>query len=336
MHTTRRGRHRRPATTGPGRAVLTVVLALAGGTLLNALPLLETAQGLEFGTKRDLLVALMEPVADLSHALRLDVPRRELDEALGHAPAAAPSPLPTAGPTPSSSPLPSPSARPSPSPSPSALRVPTASDPLRISVIGDSMAQAPGQSLVRMAADLRVASAELDFRFSSGLTRPDYFDWPGHLGRLLARARSPEALVVFFGANDAQGMETTDGVLSFGTSAWDRAYAGRVAAVMAQLTAAGARVYWVGQPIARSADYSLRMARLDGIYRAEAARHPGVRYVDSWSLFTDADGDYSAYLPTSSGTTRMRLDDGIHLSRAGGDRLARAVLETVRQDWGLP
>ena len=124
-------------------------------------------------------------------------------------------------------------------------------------------------------------------------------------------------------------METSHGVLDFGTAAWDAEYAARVAAVMRQVTAAGVRVYWVGQPVARSSSYSHRMAALDAIYRAQAARHAGVTYVDSWPLFTDSHGGYAAYLPTSSGLTLMRLPDGIHLTRAGGDRLARAVMALV-------
>lgn len=323
-----------PGTTTRGQAVVTVAAALLLATLLNAQAMLETAQGMAFGWKRDVAVAVMERVADVSAALRLDVPRRELDEALGHGePTTTPRPTPAPSPSPSATPGPTPTV--TPSPTATALRVPTKADPLRISVIGDSMAQAPGQSLIRFAKDTGVARAVLDFRFSSGLTRPDFFDWPGHLASLLAARRPPEAVVVFFGANDAQGMATSHGVLRFGTTAWDAEYASRVDAVMRQLTKAGVRVYWVGQPIARSSSYATRMARLDGIYEREAAKHPGVRYVDSWSLFTTPDGGYSAYLRTDDGLTLMRHPDGIHLTRAGGDRLARVILAEIGRDWRL-
>ncbi|HTL22408.1 MAG TPA: DUF459 domain-containing protein [Mycobacteriales bacterium] len=318
--------------TGTGRlkALGTVLVALVLGTLLNAQAMLLTAKGLPFGWRRSVAVAVMDPVAQLSRALRLDVPRRELDRALGHGPAPSPAPVPS--PTPTGTPAPGPPPSPTPSPTPS---VPTAQHPLRILTVGDSMAQAMGQSLITAAAATGVARAELDFRFSSGLSRPDFFDWPGHLAGVLAGRDRPDALVVVFGANDAQGMETSHGVLDFGTAAWDAEYAARVAAVMRQVTAAGVRVYWVGQPVARSSSYSHRMAALDAIYRAQAARHEGVTYVDSWPLFTDSHGAYAAYLPTSSGLTLMRLPDGIHLTRAGGDRLARAVMAEVRQDWRL-
>lgn len=322
-----------PGTATRGRTLLVITTALGLATLLNAQPLLDTAQGLPFGWKRDVAVAVMERVADASAALRLDVPRRELDQALGHeaAPAPEPQPTPTVAPTPGATPT----ATPTVTPSPTASRVPTSADPLRIRVAGDSMAQAPGQSLIRFAAANGRARAVLDFRFSSGLTRPDFFDWPGHLAEALTMKRPPEAYVVFFGANDAQGMRTSHGVLDFGTTAWDTEYARRVAAVMDQLTAGGARVFWVGQPIARSSSYAQRMKRLDGIYAREAAKHPGVRYVDSWSLFTTPDGRYSAYLRTDDGLTLMRLADGIHLTRAGGDRLARVILAEIGREWRL-
>lgn len=321
-----------PDTTTRGRAVVTVVLALTGATMLNAQAMLVTADGMPFGWRRTVATVLMEPVADLSHVLRLDVPRRELDRALGHEPS-TPAPAPSA--TPSAAPTPVPTARPSTTPTAPTLRTPTQAAPLRIRVVGDSMAQAPGQSLISLAAGLKVATAVLDFQFSSGLSRPDFYDWPGHLSSVLAARQPPEAVVVFFGANDAQGMETAPGVVRFGTAAWDAEYTSRVDAVMRQLTADGATVYWVGQPIARSAQYSQRLARLNAIYRTEAARHPGVTYVDSWSLFTAPDGGYSAYLPTSSGPQLMRNSDGIHLTRAGGDRLARSIMATIRRDWRL-
>jgi len=32
----------------------------------------------------------------------------------------------------------------------------------------------------------------------------------------------------------------------------------------------------------------------------------------------------------------MRAPDGIHLSRAGGDRMAQAALDVIEKDWGIP
>ena len=51
---------------------------------------------------------------------------------------------------------------------------------------------------------------EVDYKVSSGLARPDFFDWPAHLRRQLP-AVDPDIVVVTFGGNDAQGMALADG-----------------------------------------------------------------------------------------------------------------------------
>ena len=316
-----------PGTTTRGRAAGALLLALVLATVLDAGPLLKTAKGMPYGWRRDVAVAVMQPVERMARAGGLDAPHRALDRLLGRETAAPPSPVPQ--PVPTTAPSPTPAASPTPA------RVPSAADPLRIAVVGDSMAQATGQSLIRMAAATGVATARLDFRFSSGLTRPDFFDWPGHLLSLMSARRAPEAVVVVFGANDAQGMESGGSVLRFGTPAWDAAYLARVDGVMQLLTDHGAHVWWVGQPIARSSSYAARMKHLDGLYARAAQHHPGVTFVDTWPLFTTEDGRYADYLPTSSGLERMRIGDGIHLTRAGGDRLARVVLGLIGKDWRL-
>lgn len=200
------------------------------------------------------------------------------------------------------------------------------------------MSQVFGQSLVGFVGETDLITSELDYRISTGLTRPDYFNWPAHLAAELERL-DPEAVVIMFGANDAQGLETDDGqVFGVLTEGWIEEYQRRVAGTMDLLRDPdGERiVYWVGQPIMRSAGFSERMAGLNAIYREEADTRPWVRYVDSYSLFADDAGQYEAFLPGVDGQVQdLRQGDGIHLSRAGGDLLARRVLDLVEADAGL-
>ena len=50
----------------------------------------------------------------------------------------------------------------------------------------------------------------LDGRIDTGLTRPDYFNWPAELQVDLAN-QQPQLVVVMIGANDPQGLVTPDG-----------------------------------------------------------------------------------------------------------------------------
>ncbi|HAS11968.1 MAG TPA: hypothetical protein DCS55_15840 [Acidimicrobiaceae bacterium] len=323
--------------------------ALVLAALLNADELQRTAERQPVGWERDVLIDLAAVPQEVADASRLNRPRRWAEALLGTpdpggsvlerpAPPPARPPVssddPVTGPTGSStSTSTSTSASTSTSTTVPERRTPTASAPLQVAVLGDSMMQVLGQSIVNGAAGDDRVETTLEYRVSTGLTRPDYFDWPGRITELLSSGPL-DAVVVMFGANDAQGMVLPAGSEPFGTQAWLDEYRWRVAWVMDALAAGGADAYWVGQPVMRSDSFSARMAALNEIYASEAARREHVTYVDAWSVLS-ADGAYASHLDDGSGPTSVRQSDGIHLSRAGGDRLAAVVLDEIRADWRL-
>jgi hypothetical protein len=148
---------------------------------------------------------------------------------------------------------------------------------------------------------------------------------------------NPDATAVLFGANDGQSYYHKGKVLKVGTKAWQAQYAKRVGKAMDILTRGGRRVYWVGQPIMRNAVYRDKTAMIDKIYAAEAKKHEGVQYISTWMLFAGENGGYAEALPDGSGDlVIMRAPDGVHLTRAGGDRMAQVVLDVIEKDWGIP
>lgn len=330
-----------PSPSHPWRPLGTAVLTLLVTALMNAPELLETAEGQPLGWRRDTLVEVASVAAEVADVTRLDRPRRWAERLLdrerggGAGDAASPLPTPvTTAPVATTIPIADPdTADPPESPGTTVpeRRRPTAEEPLRLWILGDSMMQVVGQSLVNAAGGTGVIDATLEYRVSTGLTRPDYFDWPGRMVELMSGGPS-DAVVVMFGANDAQGIVTSQGPTDFGTDPWIAEYRARVAPVMDFLAADGRRVYWVGQPVMRSERFSGRMAALNDVYRSEAERRTDVTYVDSWAVF-GPDGGYAAYLDDGSGPTLVRQSDGIHLTRAGGDRLAAVVLAAIRADW---
>ncbi len=339
-----------PPPTGPtvaaGRVLLVGLIGLVLAALLNADSLVAQAERKPFGWSRDVSLMVWEPVQRTSHFLSLNRPRQWIDDRTGRSqsrgdegfefpPVDAGEPD-TAAPGEAEPPDAPPATEPPP-PDPD-LRTPTPDDPLRIWVGGDSMSQVFGQSLVAFAGESDVLTSSLDYRISTGLTRPDYFNWPAHLAAELDRL-DPEALVIMFGANDAQGLETDDGqVFALLSDEWIAEYRRRVAGTMDLLQDPdGERiVYWVGQPAMRSGDFDRRIRGLNTIYREEAESRPWVVYVDSHAMFSNDAGEYEAFLPGLDGRVQdLRQGDGIHLSRAGGDLLARTVLDMVEAEAGI-
>jgi hypothetical protein len=316
-----------------GRVLAAGLLGLVLAGLLNADALLRDAKAKELGsTGRAVSVALWTPLQAISEALRINEPRQWADEALGRDLEDTEFELPPVTVVSQRGP----SGELATDPEGPAWRTPTADEPLRLWVGGDSMSQVLGESITRLAGAFQIVDTSQDSRVSTGLARPDYFDWPAHLDEVLQQS-DPDVLVVMFGANDAQGLEAEDGVHGFGEPGWIREYRRRVAGTMDLLTAEPDRlVVWVGQPSARDAELGERLRRLNEIFAAEAEGRPNLVYIDTWTMFNDAQGGFTDVLPNASGDlVDMRQGDGFHFTVPGGDRLAVAALREVTSRFDL-
>ena len=363
-----RGRRRQDAlpygrrTAPAGSALAVMLVALMLGSLLNIQSLREAAERQEFGFRRDAALVLVWPLEQVSQILGLDEPRSLFDaefrrsstdaaDAGDAGPAGTPGdePMGLGGlvaqpapqdPGPATTPIPAPigvdpdaQAVPPPyDPYAPAQRTFSVTDPLRVWVIGDSVTEQLGPALSRLAAEPALPmDVQHDFRYSSGLARPDFFDWGARAVELIAET-DPDAFVVMVGANDGQDIRDPDGRFRhIGEPEWEAIYRQRVGELMDLLAAEGRSVVWVGQPIMRTAAFDERIAYLDSLYDAEAATRPNVTFVDSRPLFATPDGRYADYLADAGQLVQMRQGDGIHLTRAGGERLAGAVLDALPQ-----
>jgi hypothetical protein len=319
------GRHRRSAAS----ALVAIAVALVLGALFNAPAMKKTAEGMPFGGVRSFKLALAGPLATVSHWLLLDRPARLTAEALGK-----PAPGPTAQVV-VVTPTAHPSGKPGKANPDKPLPRPYAGHPLHLYIAGDSMAGIPGMALVNLADRTHLIKPLLDYHISTGLARPDFFNWPAEL-QSQTRSFGPGAAVVMFGANDRQGLQTSSGkVYWFGQPGWTTEYRRRVREAITILQDGGMRrIYWVGQPIMPDPKFNGQIKVINDIFRTEAARHPGVEYVDAWSLFANASGGYAQYLPDAHGNVQqVREQDGEHFTYAGGMRLATAVMALIKKDW---
>lgn len=198
-------------------------------------------------------------------------------------------------------------------------------------LVGDSMMQvglAPAIASA-FAEDPRVRVLK-ETHPGTGLSRPDVLDWPARLAPLLSTQR-PRYVVASFGGNDAQDLRQGGAVIPFGTSSWDQAYLDRVHAFMEELTHDGAEVLWVGLPPMRSPDFSERVAKLNDLDLAASKGLAHVEFLDPAPAVTGPDRSYVTYLPRpAGGLVQVRQEDGIHLTSAGGERVAASAVAWIR------
>jgi hypothetical protein len=194
--------------------------------------------------------------------------------------------------------------------------------------LGDSLGIDLGDVLVNDLTDAGVVQATLDGQVSTGLTRPDYFNWPTELSVDLPRY-TPQVIVIMLGANDAQDFPGPPDV-AFGTEAWDALYRSRVDGFMAEATSRGAQVIWVGLPPMRDPVLSAAMQRIDGIVQQEAGNYRGVDFLSSWTVLGTPTGQFTPYLVVAGQEVNVREPDGTHITPGGAQVLSTVVESTIR------
>jgi hypothetical protein len=326
-----------PRQTIPaGIALFIVVGALVIGLFLNAADILRTAQRQEQGWQRTVGIGLMEPIASISDFFFLDRPREILDAALGRGePGQVVESPPTTTPAPVVS---APSVSSTTTTTPALThRVVTEENPLVMYIGGDSMVGQFGPMLQNRANQSGVVESEFVYEFESGLSRPDFVDWPARLDQVRADL-DPDVFVLYFGGNDAQAIYMADGTwIDFDTPEWEAEYRRRVDEVMTTLENDGRWVYWMGLPVVASDTFQPRIDLMNSVYENAAAEHPRVTFVEARSVFEGPDGGYSEYLTDANGRlVDMRLDDGVHYTTDGAIRLAEVVYQQLAEDWDLP
>jgi hypothetical protein len=207
-------------------------------------------------------------------------------------------------------------------------RRPSAEDPLRVLVLGDSLGIDLGDVLVNDLTGTGVVLATLDGQVSTGLTRPDYFNWPAELSADLPHY-TPQVIVIMMGANDAQDFPGPPDV-PFGTRAWDAQYRSRVESFMAEATSRGAQVIWVGMPPMQDPVLSAAMSRIDGIVRRAAGHVRGVEYLASWTVLGTSTGQFTPYRVVAGQEVNVREPDGTHISPGGAQVLSNVVEQAIR------
>lgn len=202
--------------------------------------------------------------------------------------------------------------------------------PKRILLVGDSMMRVPAH-----AAELQLRRREgvktLAYSsLGSGLARLDVFDWMAKLDELTAEFQ-PEVTLAWFGANDHQPMQVEGRILQTDDPDWRVEYARRIGAVMDKLTAKpGSRVYWLEIPDMRDPGMQTKIEEINVILRREADRRDAVIFFETRQVLSRRPGTFTTHMPGPTGMPVMVRDtDGVHLNRAGADRIAEQVIRAI-------
>ena len=327
------GRRLMPA----GRVLGVLVVCLLTWTVLYAPTMRRAADASPIGVRRTISLGILTPIAAVSEWLHLDGLAGTIERAVGRdtgRPGGAfvppPEDIPVAPPD-----EPDEGDGGGPGSESEPIRVPTPTRKLRVVIVGDSLAAGLGYFAERVFHP-RLVRVSGQGRISTGLARPDYFNWPYTMRRIVDRF-DPDLVIVMLGENDHQSLQDVHGnrEAQIGTSEWPSVYRDRVLTMMRIATSEGAKVVWAGMPISSNLRLHPHSRRQNDIFEFAADISNGVVYFDAWDRFRDPRGGYTAYFREGRKVVLIRAGDGLHFNALGYTILAREVAELAAEEFGL-
>jgi hypothetical protein len=338
-----------------GRIIGVGLICFGIWALLDANQLYNEAQnGGADGTRRNVAISLLRPIADLSNALHLSGLVNWGDTALNRNGGPGSNqglPLPVL----TRPGVPEPSTHlpdgqnylphgeyghgkpppPPPADSLPPIAQPTTAHPLALLDIGDSIGEDLGFGVGDVFSGDSYVHVLQEGQVDTGLVQQNYYNWPGHL-QLELNKFHPGAVVIMMGANDDQNLDVNGQVYTPLSSGWIAAYTKRVQYLMEESLAAGARVIWVGLPPMGGGNITNAFVkRVNTIFEIQAHDHPGVTFVPSWFLLAGPKGQFEEFLKINGSEVQVRTSDGLHLDPAGWDLLAHALVRPMEYAWGI-
>ncbi len=204
------------------------------------------------------------------------------------------------------------------------------SDIYRLQIYGDVFAEGMMPGLIEgMAADQRL-QIQRKIKPVGPLVKPEFDE------EFKAEETAREVVhvgVVMLGHGDRNHFRVPGGKrIQLGTDEWRAEYGRRVDRVIRALKRRNTAVYWVGLPILRRPEANDDAVIINEVVRERAFLN-GVKFVDIYTGFADAEGNYDRYGPDISGKPQLlREADGILFTSIGNRKLANFVEREIKRD----
>lgn len=201
----------------------------------------------------------------------------------------------------------------------------------QVLVVGDSLAVGLADGLEEAFAGEPTVTVAKKPRYGDRLADRSLEDVRARAADLLTGPRA-DIIVVLLGGNDRRPYRVNEARIEPGTDAWTERYTAAIDAYLKRLKQDQAAIYWVGLPIMRAANVNAHAQALNAIFR-ERAYANGVKFIDTFSMFADEAGNYSAWGPDMAGKSRkLRDDDGVFFTWAGYQKFAHFIELEIKRD----
>ncbi|WP_158617002.1 SGNH/GDSL hydrolase family protein [Corallococcus exercitus] len=206
-------------------------------------------------------------------------------------------------------------------------------------LLGDSLiATGFGEYLQNQLAAHPRIRCERRAKSSTGLARPDFFDWL-EVGQQEVQQHQPDVVVVILGGNDGQALHTRQGrpTVAWGKPDWQGEYRQRLTDFVTAISAPGRKIVWLELPATSRHRFEQKLTLIRDLQREVIAGREDAVHLETRPFFTDARGKAlnQARVEGFRKPMRLRMTDGVHFTVAGGRYFANKVYPQVLGALGL-
>ena len=193
-------------------------------------------------------------------------------------------------------------------------------------ITGDSMMQYIGIAARQNYPKLGLKVLDLS-KHSTGLLDKKSHNWAQIIKDTLAKNKNIKLLVMLIGANDPWGRSVNGKFYELNSSEWREFYTGRVDEIYKIAKASNVKVLWLSLPCMKKTGYEKKIKLLNEIYKS-ASEQNGQFFINTSEYLCQND-EYKTHIDINGKRSKIRQDDGIHISKIGSQILADEILKRI-------
>ena len=193
-------------------------------------------------------------------------------------------------------------------------------------ITGDSMMQYIGMKASQNYPKLGLKVLDLS-KHSTGLLDKKSHNWAQIIKDTLAKNKDIKLLVMLIGANDPWGRSVNGKFYELNSSEWREFYTGRVDEIYKIAKASNVKVLWLSLPCMQKTDYAKKTQLLNEIYKS-ASEQNGQFFINTSEYLCQND-EYKTHIDINGKRSKIRQDDGVHISKIGSQILADEILKRI-------
>ena len=193
-------------------------------------------------------------------------------------------------------------------------------------ITGDSMMQYIGMIASQNYPKLGLKVLDLS-KQSTGLLYKKSHNWAQVIKDTLAKNKDIKLLVMLIGANDPWGRSINGKFYELNSSEWREFYARRVDEIYKIAKASNVKVLWLSLPCMQKTDYAKKIELLNEIYKSVSEQNR--QFFINTSEYLCQNDNFLTHLNINGKRSKIRQDDGIHISKIGSQILADEILKRI-------